>query len=87
MENKELVTLLDKYVEHVQPLLGESPLLFPNRQGGPIDHLSRHVSKLGLKYEIEVPTATDSHTGERGRGIQEREAVAAMMSHSVATQQ
>ena len=90
--NKQLSALLDSYVEVIRPLLGDSSLLFPNREGDPIDHLSRHVKKLGEKYGIEVPTATASRRAaatavSTEMGLQEREAVAAMMSHSVATQQ
>ena len=89
--NKNLFTMLDEYMTHLRPLLGESVLLFPNREGKPLDHLSRHVAKLGAKFGIKVPTATESRraaaTAISKGDEKEREAVASMMSHSVQTQQ
>ena len=41
-----LYKLIDKYVDWVRPILEGScnpRLLFPNRDGQPLDHLSRHV--------------------------------------------
>ena len=71
---KEIGGLLDKYVSLLRPLLSQSPLLFSNRDGRPIDHLSRHMANLGRKYGIDVPTATvavgsrDSYKQDRERG-------------------
>ena len=89
--SKEIGRLLDIYVSHLRPLLAESTLLFPNR-GRPIDHLSRHMAKLGKNHGIDVPTVTElrraAATAVSNAGSEaDREAVAAMMSHSVQTQQ
>ena len=46
---KDIGRLLDLYVRRLRPLLAESTLLFPNRDGRPIDHLSRHMITLGKK--------------------------------------
>ena len=69
-----------------------SEYLFPNRDGGAIDHLSRHIGNLGKRYGIDVPTATQSRrataTSVSTAGTEaDREAVAEMMSHSVQTHQ
>ena len=59
-----LCKFLDNFVNHLRPLLPDSPLLFPNRDGKPIDHLSRQVQNLGQKHGIEVPNAMESrHAG------------------------
>ena len=62
------------------------------RDGGAMDHLSRHIGNLGKRYGIDVPTATESRrraaTAVSTAGTEaDREAVAEMMSHSVQTQQ
>ena len=90
--SKEIGGLLDKYVTLLRPLLSDSPLLFPNQSGKPIDHLSRHLHRLGKKYAIEVPTASASRRAaataiSKAGSEADREAVATMMSHSQQTQQ
>lgn len=83
--------MIDEYITHLRPLLTESTLLFPNREGKPVDHLSRHVTKLGKKYGTTVPTATESQraaaTAVSEEDQQRRKAVVNMMSHSMQTQQ
>lgn len=83
--------MVDEYITHLWPLLTESTLLFPNRDGKPVDHLSCHVTKLGEKYGITVPTATESWhaaaTTVSEEDQQRREAMANMMSHLMQTQQ
>ena len=69
-----------------------SDILFPNRDGRPLDHLSRHVEKLANKLGICLPhTATETRhaaaTAIAEGTDKERTAVAAAMSHSQRTQQ
>ena len=76
---------LDAYVNHLRPTLPDSPLLFPNKDGKPLDHLSRHVKNLGQKYGIQVPNATASRHAAatavtKTGGEQEKSAVATLMS-------
>jgi len=89
--SKDLSDILDQYVTHLRPKLAESQLLFPNKDGRPIDHLSRHMAKLGSQFGIDVPTATqsrhDAATAISSAGMEERSAVATMMSHSRRTQE
>ena len=89
--SKDLSSILEEYVAHLRPKLAEGPLLFPNKDGHAIDHLSRHVVKLGNQYGINVPTATqsrhDAATAISSAGSAERSAVATMMSHSTVTQE
>ena len=90
--SSEIGRLLDIYVRLLRPLLTVSEYLFPNRDGGAMDHLSRHIGNLGKRYGIDVPTATESRrraaTAVSTAGTEaDREAVAEMMSHSVQTQQ
>ena len=90
--SKQMGRLLDKYVTLLRPLLSDSPLLFPNESGRPIDLLSRHMHRLGKKYGITVPTAIASRWAaataiSKAGSEADREAVATMMSHSQQTQQ
>lgn len=87
-----LTRVLKLYVTYLRPLLPESDLLFPSNCGKPMDHLSRHVTALGNKYQLKLPSSTESrHTaatvvtkkGSEG----DRAAVATLMSHSEQTQQ
>ena len=80
--------LLDLFVTLLRPLLegSTSELLFPNREGNPIDHLSRHVAKLATKLGCQLPrTATETRhaaaTAVAGSSYEERSAVASAMSH------
>ena len=87
-----LLQSLTEYVQHLRPLLPDSPLLFPNKMGKPFDHLSRHVQQLGEKFSLQLPNATDSrHTAATATAMscsdQDRDAVATAMSHSRKTQQ
>ena len=88
-----LTKLLDLFVTRLRPLLegSTSELLFPNRDGNPIDHLSRHVAKLATKLGCQLPrTATETRhaaaTAVAGSSYEERSVVAAAMSHSQRTQ-
>ena len=92
--SRQLATNLDKFVTNVRPKLdgSSSQLLFPNREGRAIDHLSRHVQNLSKKLGFKLPlTATATRhavaTAVAGIGQTEREAVATAMSHSAKTQQ
>ena len=85
--------LLDLFVTQLRPLLegSTSELLFPNRDGNPIDHLSRHVAKLATKlgYQLSLTATETRHaaaTTVAGSSYEERSAVAAAMSHSQRTQ-
>ena len=85
--------LLDLFVTRLRPLLegSTSELLLPNREGNPINHLSRHVAKLATKLGCQLPrTATETRhaagTAVAGSSYEERSAVAAAMSHSQRTQ-
>ena len=46
-------------MEHLKPVLegSNSALLFPNREGRQLDHLSRHVHRLTERLNIELPKA------------------------------
>ena len=86
--------LLQKYVKHLRPQSegSSSDLLFPNREGHPLDHLSRHVDKLAKTLGIDLPrTATQTRHAAAtaiAEGTEvERNAVAVTMSHSPRTQQ
>ena len=92
--DKHLSGLLAKYVQHIHPHFegSSSAILFPNRDGRPLDHLSRHVEKLANKLGICLPhTATETRhaaaTAIAEGTDKERTAVAAAMSHSQRTQQ
>ena len=83
---------LQQFVEHLRPLLAESPLLFPNRAGRPLDHLSRQVQQLGKSYELNLPTVTEGrHAAATAAALRctpdKRTAIAKQMSHSVQTQE
>ena len=85
---------LDLYVHKLWPTLkgSETGLLFPNREGKPIDHLSRHISRLAQLLWVDMPkTATETRhpaaTAVADRSEAERENVATAMSHSVRTKQ
>lgn len=83
--------MIDEYITHLRPLLTESTLLFPNREGKSVDHLSRNVTKLSENYGTTVPTATESQcaaaTAVSEEDQQRRKAVVNMMSHLMQTQQ
>ena len=92
--DKHLSGLLEKYVNYIRPQLegSSSNLLFPNRDGRPLDHLSRHVEKLANRLGIALPrTATVTRHAAAtaiAEGTEvERMAVATAMSHSQQTQQ
>ena len=83
---------LASYVRYLRKLLPESPLLFPNQHGKVLDHLSRHVKKLGEHYNLQLPTATESRHSAATvvtKTCQQtsQQAVAVMMSHSARTQE
>ena len=84
---------IDKFVACLRPQIegSSSILLFPNRKGKPLDHLSRHVNNLANKLGIQIPsnaTATRhiTATAVASSSFTERSAVATAMSHSTATQ-
>lgn len=86
-----LSKLLAQYVQHLRPMHAESMLLFPNQTGRPLDHLSRHVQKLGAQYQLTLPTATEGrHAAATAATLhcteREQAAVATLMSHSHQTQ-
>ena len=86
--SKHISQFLDNYISLLRP---ESVLLFPNQEGKVLDHLLRHVVKLGERYGVNVPTATASRHAAatavtKGGEERERAAVATMMSHSLQTQ-
>jgi hypothetical protein len=84
-----LLEWLSQYLQHLRPLLPDSPILFPNARGNPFDHLSRKVQQLGERYNLKLPTATEGrHTAATAMKCsdQERDAVALTMSHSRAVQ-
>ena len=83
---------LDIYVQKIRPTLEgiETGLLFPNREGKPIDHLSWHISRLAKTLRVDIPkTATETRhataTAVADKSEAEREKVATAMSHSVRT--
>ena len=90
-----LASHLKLFVEHLRPVLegsSTSLLLFPNREGRQLDHLSRHLHRLAEKLHIQLPkTATETRhaaaTAVVERSDNERTAVAAAMSHSKRTQE
>lgn len=52
---------INMFLKHLWSLLegSGSNLLFPNREGISLDHLSRHVTKLATQLDISLPeTAT-----------------------------
>ena len=92
--DRSLTKQLDLFVAIIRPALegSESHLLFPNREGKTLDHLSRHVEALGTKLGIKLPrTATETRhaaaTAAAACGDEERTTVAAAMSHSKRTQE
>ena len=85
--DRSLTKQLDLYVAKIRPALegSESNLLFPNKDGKAIDHLSRHVQNLATKLGIKLPrTATATRhaaaTAAALCGEVERTTVAAAMS-------
>lgn len=91
--DKMLKEHLEKYATHLRPQLEvSSKLLFPNREGHSVDHLSRHVNRLAKELNISLPsTATETRhaaaTAVAGSSQTERKAVATTMSHSQRTQE
>ena len=92
--DRSLTKQLDLFVAKIRSALegSESNLLFPNRDGKAIDHLSRHVQNLATKLGIKLPrTATATRhaaaTAAAVCGEAERTTVAAAMSHSKQTQE
>ena len=92
--DRHLAHQMHLFVTHIRPALegNSSKLLFPNREGRPIDHLSRHVEKLAGKLEVQLPrTATETRhaaaTAAAKCGDQERTTVATAMSHSKRSQE
>lgn len=92
--NRYLTQQMDLFLAHIRPSLegSSSTLLFPNREGKHLDHLSRHVEKLATKLGIKLPrTATETRhaaaTAVAGSSDVQRTAVAAAMSHSKRTQE
>ena len=54
---------IDKYVDWVRPILEgscNSRLLVPNRDGQPLDHLSRHVKFLSTKLGFTTPSTANA---------------------------
>ena len=92
--DQHLAKNVDMYVRQIRPHLdgSASHLLFPNREGKKLDHLSRHIEKLSTNLGINLPrTATDTThataTAVAGSSGMERTAVAAAMSHSKQSQE
>ena len=91
--NKDLALKMEMYVSKIRPTLEvESDLLFPNREGKQLDHLSRHVKNLAIKLGLGLPnTATETRhaaaTAVAGSGPAEQTAVETAMSHSRRTQE
>lgn len=82
---------IDLHIQHLRPILQGSNLLFPNREGKPLDHLSRHIAKLAKDLCINMPeNATETRHAAATAAIErtgvERRAVATAMSHSPRTQ-
>ena len=82
------------YATQIRPHIDGSAnhLLFPNREGNKLDHLSRHIEKLSTNLGIKLQrTATDTRhataTAVAGSSDMERTAVAAAMSHSKQSQE
>ena len=67
---------LDLFVHHIRTALegNSSTMLFPNREGRPLNHLSRHVNKLANELGFQLPpTATATrHTAAAGSSERER---------------
>ena len=55
--NRHLTQCTDLFVTHLRPHLegSSSQLLFPNREGNPLDHLSRHIETLATKLGFHLP--------------------------------
>ena len=92
--DQHLARSMNLYMTQIRPHLEgkSSPLIFPNREGKKLDHLSRKIEKLSTQLGISVPrTATDTRhataTAVAGSSDMERTAVAAAMSHSKQTQE
>ena len=92
--DRNLITHLDTFVTHIRPALegSSSKLLFPNREGKSLDHLSRHVQRLASSLRIDLPpTATATRhaaaTAVADQPETERTKVAVAMSHSRRTQE
>lgn len=92
--NQHLTKLMKKYITHIRPHSQgkDSDVLFPNRDGLPIDHLSRHVLAIAKKLSIDLPlnatiTRHAAATNISEATQEERTAVATAMSHSQRTQQ
>ena len=92
--DRSLTKQLDLFVAKIRPAVegSESNLLFPNKDGKALDHLSRHVQNLATKLGIKLPcTATATRhaaaTAAALCGEVERTTVAAAMSHSKQTQE
>ena len=86
-----LYKAIDVYVDRIRPTLkgSDSVLLFPNRDGQPLDHLNQHLStKLGFTLPSNA-TATrySAATAVVNLGQEDRAAVATAKSHSERTQQ
>ena len=84
-----LYKAIDLYVNCVRPTLegSDSVLLFPNRDGQPLDHLSRHVKSLSTKLGFTLPSTTTATRHSAATAVvnlrqEERAAVANAMSHS-----
>ena len=81
-------------MEHLRPALEESnsALLFPNREGRQLDHLSQHVHRLAERLNIELPKAATETRRAAATAVVEKSdteltAVATAMSHSKRTQE
>ena len=70
----------------------DSPLLFPNKSGKKLDHLTRRIQQLAAKCQLQLPTTTEGrHAAATAATLHcttdERDAIAVQMSHSKRTQE
>ena len=92
--NKHIATQMKKYVDFIRPQTegSSSNVLFPNRDGKPLAHLSRRANSLAKVLGTDLPSTATKTRHSAATAVQEmpeeeRSAVANTMSHSQRTQQ
>lgn len=89
-----LTNFLDQYVTKIRPLVegaDKSNLIFPNRVGKAIDHLSRHVKALADRLHVNIPVTATTMRHAAATAVAEcnegdKAAVATTISHSKRSQ-
>ena len=92
--NKHLAHHLRLYIRYIRPALEgtTSCLLFPNKHGKQLDHISRHVDKLARTIGVDLPHAATATRHITASALMDssdaaRSVVAVAMSHSKRTQE